>query len=109
MPELQHYGVKGMRWGVRKQLRPSPKQEVKKLTNKEIQEKLERARLESEYISMRSPNLSSIRSKINSLPSQLTAMLITTAIVTPVAAYGRAQVTKALPKIGNFVISKLRR
>ena len=98
-----------MRWGVRKQRRPSPKQEVKKLSNKEIQEKLERARLESEYIRMRSPIRSSIRSKINSLPSNITATLLTAAVITPVAAYGRAQVTKALPKIGKFVMSKVRR
>lgn len=43
--EVKHYGVKGMRWGVRKD---SPSG-VKRLSDKELSTRLKRMRMEQEY------------------------------------------------------------
>ena len=54
---LQHYGVKGMKWGVRKARRSTDsaevkqirKKKVKQMTNAELKKANERIRLEQEY------------------------------------------------------------
>lgn len=41
---IQHYGVKGMKWGVRKK--------AKKLSNSELQTAINRMRLEDQYVKL---------------------------------------------------------
>lgn len=68
---LKHYGVKGMRWGVRKErssggskkiyskdylpiLRAKAKGNAKRMSNRDLQDAIFRMRLEKEYQSLRS-------------------------------------------------------
>ncbi|UNI72540.1 MAG: hypothetical protein [Chaetfec virus UA24_144] len=60
---LQHYGVKGMKWGVRKQRKKSSdyseakrlkKKRSSELSNQELRKLNERMRLENEYNSLKS-------------------------------------------------------
>lgn len=51
--ELQHHGVKGMKWGVRKE-----RKSVKSMTDKELQKANNRMRLEREYKELKHPNIS---------------------------------------------------
>lgn len=51
--ELQHHGVKGMKWGVRKD-----RKSIKNMTNKELQDANNRMRLENEYKKLKHPNVS---------------------------------------------------
>lgn len=52
---LTHYGVKGMKWGVRRkkniepQKHASPKKKVSEMTDDELQKKIERLNLEKRY------------------------------------------------------------
>lgn len=54
MPSLAHYGVKGMKWGVRKDKNPNSRKakraEAKKLSNEELGDRLKRLRMEDEYV-----------------------------------------------------------
>lgn len=53
---IAHYGIKGMRWGVRRtpeQLgHTEPKKSIKDMTDEELRKKVSRAELESRYISL---------------------------------------------------------
>lgn len=54
MNELMHYGVKGMKWGVRKDRKLPPrtrraKAKTKDMTTKDLKRKVERFRLEADY------------------------------------------------------------
>mgnify|MGYP000733138557 CR=1 FL=1 len=53
MDELKHFGVKGMKWGVRKE-----RKSVKSMTDKELQKANNRMRLEREYKELKHPNIS---------------------------------------------------
>jgi hypothetical protein len=53
---LEHYGVKGMKWGIRKDRKGSGKktaeQTAKTLTNKELKKRVDRMNLEKQYSSL---------------------------------------------------------
>ena len=58
MSELSHYGVKGMKWGVRKNkpstTRKAKSREAKTLSNEELQKRIKRIELESRYVALTS-------------------------------------------------------
>ena len=50
---IQHHGIKGMKWGVRKD-----RKSVKDMSDKELQKANNRMRLEREYKELKHPNIS---------------------------------------------------
>ena len=58
MSDLSHYGVKGMKWGVRKNKpstsRKAKSREAKTLSNEELQKRIKRIELESRYVALTS-------------------------------------------------------
>lgn len=50
---IQHFGVKGMKWGVRKE-----RKSVKGMTDKELQKANNRMRLERDYKELKHPSIS---------------------------------------------------
>lgn len=46
---LEHFGVKGMKWGIRKDVKRGATQTAKKLTNKELQKRVNRLSMEKKY------------------------------------------------------------
>lgn len=53
--ELAHYGVKGMRWGVRKKSKSTPRKSISEMSNQELQDHINRGNLEKQYKSLYQP------------------------------------------------------
>jgi hypothetical protein len=64
---LEHFGVKGMKWGIRKDRKGSGKktaeQTAKTLTNKELKKRVDRMNLEKQYASLAKKSEVSSKSK----------------------------------------------
>ena len=75
---LAHYGVKGMKWGVRKK-RPS----AKKMTTKDLSTKVNRMRLESEYNKYTRPK----RTRAKMIGASVLTAVATTAATMAVRKY----------------------
>lgn len=50
---LAHFGVKGMRWGVRKKTNSEPRKSISEMSNDELQEAITRGNLERQYAALR--------------------------------------------------------
>lgn len=50
---LTHFGVKGMRWGVRKKTDHKPRKRISEMSNDELQEAITRGNLERQYAALR--------------------------------------------------------
>lgn len=53
--ELAHYGIKGMRWGVRKKSKSKPRKNISEMSNQELQDHITRGNLEKQYKSLYQP------------------------------------------------------
>lgn len=49
---LIHFGVKGMRWGVRKKTDRKPRKRISEMSNDELQEAITRGNLERQYAAL---------------------------------------------------------
>lgn len=80
MDDLTHHGVKGMKWGKRKK-RPKTLskadamakdlQDAKKMSHQELQEKVNKLRLEHEYVRLNSNKYNDTRTKMDNAVSTM--------------------------------------
>lgn len=67
---LEHSGVKGMRWGKRKQAKAdaaAKKHAVRNMSDDELKSAINRIKLEREYATLTAPQLSSGRKAVNQI------------------------------------------
>lgn len=113
---LQHHGVKGQKWGVRRKRDKSSdrsnsdsirKKKVYEMSNQELRDVNNRLQLEQQY--------KTLRKQRNHANNFIKGFIATAGTVTAVAAasktfykYGKPIVDKALDGIGNWVVSGIR-
>lgn len=87
--ELQHHGVKGMKWGVRKE-----RKAVKNMSNKELQDANKRMGLENQYKKLKHP----VRSKASEK--------FINALLTGLAGAAGISLAAAVKKYGSDIVTK---
>lgn len=82
---FEHYGIKGMRWGVRKDSGSSGRKSgVSKLSNEELKSRVQRLNLEKQYSSLTRQNAGSLEKGARAVQGILQSagkQIVTTALV----------------------------
>ena len=105
--ELMHHGVKGMKWGRRKGKqttgsKKSSKNDVRRMSNKELNARIKRLELEKRYADAVSKSQKNqLMSDIFNVPTK--AALFTGAVVTTMANIDR------IAKMGNKVVKSYKK
>lgn len=93
---LEHYGVKGMKWGVRRgasrtgkggkrtKAAGDPLIRTRKLNDKQLQDLVNRLRLEKQYLELTAPKRSAGRELANSILKKTGNILIDSLVTAPV-------------------------
>lgn len=120
--ELAHFGVKGMKWGVRKKAARKPQKSVHEMSNEELQEHITRGNLEKQYKSLYQPKrmpsrmVTKYRDKFEEKVTNAAAQMSLNAVMA-VSDYGMSQLknpesrafTKHGEKIYNVYKNHIRR
>lgn len=93
MNELQHHGVKGMKWGVRKD-----REDAKKLSDSELNNANKRMQAEENYVRLKSNQ----RGELRGVPAKYKH-----AVVAGLTAYAAAQTINLIKKYGKKGATKL--
>jgi hypothetical protein len=98
VPEfIEHYGTKGMKWGVRKKRssdRTHYKSPAKKLTNAELEKRIKRMETEKKYKSLNKQDLSPGHAAAMEILGRVGKATVTTAL-TGAAIYGVGKAAEA--------------
>ncbi len=86
---IEHFGVKGMKWGVRKD-----RKSVKNMTNKELQDANHRMGLENQYKKLKHPIASKASDKF------------TNALIAGLAGAAGISLAAAVKKYGSELVTK---
>lgn len=120
--ELAHFGVKGMKWGVRKKAAQKPQKSVHEMSNEELQDHITRGNLEKQYKSLYQPKrmpsrmVTKYRDKFEEKVTNAAAQMSLNAVMA-VSDYGMSQLknpesrafTKHGEKIYNVYKNHIRR
>jgi len=106
---LEHYGVKGMHWGVRREggsrreaAARSPRAKAKRLTDQELKAAVERLRLEQQFSELSDPHKKAgkkyVKKYLDTFGDKIIGGIATTASAAVVAMVFKSAQTKKTPK-----------
>lgn len=103
--ELAHFGVKGMRWGVRKKIQNKPRKSISEMSNQELQDLINRKNLEKQYTNLYHPKklparmLTKYRDKFEEKVTNAAAQMSLNAVMTA-SDYSMSMLKS--PRLGQY-------